>query len=275
MILTIMAEKKPIITLLTDFGGQDYFVGAMKGAILKIVSNVDIVDIAHDIPAHDILQAAFMLKNYYRYFPAGTIHVAVVDPGVGTARRPLLAVSESGIFVVPDNGILSYVSAGQERCELREITADHYFLKPRAGTFDGRDVFAPVAAWLAKGVSPSSFGDVISDEIRFDISQPLAVQEHLWKCKILYVDRFGNLTSNLSKEFFEKLLDASEKNRFAFRIGDHTISKVSRNYAEAKEDGEILALFGSSGLLEFSVNQGSAAKALKVRAGQDCLLKVV
>ncbi len=270
-----MAEKRPIITLLTDFGVQDYFVGAMKGAILNTYPHVEIVDIAHSISAHDVFQAAFLLKNYYGYFPSGSIHVVVVDPGVGTDRRPILASSESGLFVAPDNGVLSYVYAQEERCEVREISSDHYFMKPRAGTFDGRDVFAPVAAWLAKGVKPSSFGEPISDYKKFEAPLPVVVQEGAWKCKILYVDRFGNLISNLTKEQFKELLDASEQRRFAFRIGEHTVSKISQAYAEGEKGNEILALFGSSGFLEFCVNQGNAAKAANVDAGHDCLLKVV
>jgi hypothetical protein len=272
--LTIMAEKRPIITLLTDFGEQDYFVGAMKGALLQTSPNVEIIDIAHNIPAHDIFQAAFMLKNYYRYFPNGSIHVVVVDPGVGTARRPILTSSESGLFVAPDNGVLSYVYAEEERYEVREITADHYFMKPRSKTFDGRDVFAPVAGWLARGVNPSSLGEPIDDYKKFDPPQPVAIKEDAWKCKILYVDRFGNLIGNLPKEQFKELLNASEKRRFAFRIGDCTISKISQNFAEGEKGDEILAIFGSSGLLEFCVNQGSAAKRANISVGQDFLLKI-
>ena len=270
-----MAEKRTIITLLTDFGVQDHFVGAMKGTLLKTFPNVEIIDIAHDIPAHDIFQAAFLLKNYYRYFPNGTIHVVVVDPGVGTSRRPILASSESGLFVAPDNGVLSYVYAQEERCEVREITSDHYFFKPRTGTFDGRDVFAPVAGWLAKGVNPSSFGEPIDDYKKFEPPLPVAIKEGAWKCKILYVDRFGNLVSNLDKEKFKELLDASEQHRFAFRLGEHTISKISQNFAEGEKGEDILAIFGSSGFLEFCVNQGSAAKAANIGAGHDCLLKIV
>ena len=271
----IMAEKKPIITLLTDFGVQDYFVGAMKGAILTTYPQVEIVDIAHNIMAHDIFQAAFLLKNYYRCFPSGSIHVVVVDPGVGTSRRPILAVSESGLFVAPDNGVLSYVYAQEERCEVREINADHYFVKPRSGTFDGRDVFAPVAAWLAKGVSPSSFGEPIDDYKKFEPPLPVSIQEGAWKCKILYVDRFGNLVSNLDKEHFKELLDASEQRRFAFRIGEQTISKICQNFAEGEKGSEVLAIFGSSGFLEFCVNQGNAAKVANAGAGHDFLLKIV
>ena len=270
-----MAEKRPIITLLTDFGDQDYFVGAMKGALLKTHPHVEIVDISHSVPAHDIFQAAFLLKNYYRYFPTDSIHVVVVDPGVGSARRPILASSESGLFVAPDNGVLSYVYAQEERCEVREITADHYFMKPRAGTFDGRDVFAPVAAWLAKGVNPTSFGEPIDDYKKFEPPLPALIQEGAWKCKILYVDRFGNLVSNLSKNQFKELLDASEQRRFALRIGEYTISKISQAYADGEKGSELLAIFGSSDFLEFCVNQGSAAKTANLGAGHDLLLKIV
>jgi len=214
------------------------------------------------------------LKNFYTYFPPDSIHLVVVDPGVGTNRRPIVASSEKGFFVAPDNGVLSYVYAEANVGEVRELTADHYFLKPRAGTFDGRDVFAPVAAWLAKGVGMSSLGEPIQDYKTFDIPQPVAVQDSAFKCKIIYVDRFGNLISNVSREYFKEHLNASEKRRFAFRIGDFTISKVQHAYAEGERD-ELIALFGSSGFLEFSVNRGSAARLTGFGAGKDILFKVI
>ncbi len=269
-----MPTKKPIITLLTDFGVQDHFVGVMKGVILSIQPEAEIVDISHNAPPHDIFQAAFLLKNYYSYFPSEAIHLIVVDPGVGTQRRPIVTSSEKGIFVAPDNGVLSYLYAEGNVGDVREITADHYFLKPRSGTFDGRDVFAPVAAWLAKGVGLSSFGEPISDYKKFEIPQPSLIQSGAWKCKIIHVDRFGNLISNLGREQFKEMLDASEQRRFAFRVGDHTISKISQTFADGEKD-EVIAVFGSSGGLEFCVNQGSASAITDVRAGRDFLVKIV
>lgn len=266
--------KKPIITLLTDFGVKDHFVGVMKGVILSINPDAEIVDISHDVPPQDVQQAAFLLKNAYPYFPANTIHVVVVDPSVGTNRRALIASSEKGAFIAPDNGVLSYLYAEKAAGEVREITADHYWLKPRTGTFDGRDVFAPVAAWASKGVSFASFGEPITDYKAFEIAQPAQVQQGVWKCRILSVDRFGNLISNLTKEQFTALLGAGEQQRFAFRLGEQNILKLAQTFADGAP-GEIMALFGSSGYVEFCVNQGNAATATTLQAGKDILLKVI
>lgn len=269
-----MAAKKTIITLTTDFGLKDHFVGVMKGVILSINPEAELVDITHDIPPQDVLQAAFTLKHAYSYFPAGTIHVVVVDPGVGTSRKALVASSEKGFFLAPDNGVLSHLYADNVINDVREITADHYWLKPRTGTFDGRDIFAPVAAWMSKGVSISSLGESITGYTTIDIPQPALVQPGIWKCKILSVDRFGNLISNLTREQFAALIENGGQKRFAFRVGEQTISKISKAYAEGQPN-EVLAVFGSCGFVEFCVNQGSAAAITTLQAGKDVLLKVV
>lgn len=269
-----MAEKRPIITLLTDFGLSDHFVAVMKGVILNINRDVELVDISHAVPPQDVMHAAFLLKSTYAYFPTDTIHVVVVDPGVGTQRRALLVSSEKGYFIAPDNGVLSCIYEDAGVGEVRDITADHYFLKPRTGTFDGRDVFAPVAAWLSKGVSLSSFGDPISNYKKLELPTPLPVQEGVLKCKILYIDHFGNLVSNLSREQFKEYLDASEKRRFAFRVGEHTVSKLRQAYAEGEPD-EVFAILGSSDLVEFSVNGGNAAALTHAGIGSDVLFKVI
>jgi S-adenosyl-L-methionine hydrolase (adenosine-forming) len=269
-----MAAKRPVITLTTDFGLQDHFVGTMKGVIANINPEALVIDITHNVAPHDIFQAAFVLKNFYPYFPPTTIHVAIVDPGVGTNRRALVVSSEKGYFVAPDNGILSYLFAEGQVGEVREITADHYFLKPRSGTFDGRDVFAPVAAWLTKGVTPAAFGEVITDYKKYDLPQPTLAGQGVWRCRIIYVDRFGNLVSNLTREKFKEYLDASEKRRFAFQVGEQIVSKISNSYAES-EKNELIVLFGSSGFLEFSVNRGNASKLTSLVAGKDILFKVM
>lgn len=268
-----MAAKKPVITLITDFGLQDYFVSVMKGVILNLNPEVEIIDICHNIPPQDIFQAAYVLKRTYTYFPSGSIHVVVVDPGVGTDRKPILVSSENNYFVAPDNGVLSYIYAGDQDSRVREITADHYFLKPRSGTFDGRDVFAPVAAWLSKGVGVSAFGELLSEYKKFEIPQPALVQEGMLKCKIVYVDRFGNLVTNLNRERFKECLDSSEQRRFAFRVGEHTITRISQSYTEG-DKYEIIAIFGSSDCVEFSVNRGSAARLSGLGTGKEILFKV-
>jgi S-adenosylmethionine hydrolase len=271
-----MAARRPVISLLTDFGLQDHFVGTMKGVILSINPDAEIIDISHNIPPHDIFQAAFLLKSSCPYFPAHTIHVVVVDPGVGTSRRPIIVSTsgERGYFIAPDNGVLSYLYAEGDIGEVREITADHYFLKPRSGTFDGRDVFAPVAAWLSKGVSVSSFGEPITAYKQFEVPEPILMQPDVLRCNVIYIDRFGNLVSNLSRQRFEEHLKTSQNRQCGFRLGQQNVSKICNSYAEGQQ-GELMAIFGSSGFLEFSVNQGNASKLTEVGIGGNILFKVV
>lgn len=273
MALKPTIPKQPIITLLTDFGLHDHFVGTMKGVIASINPEASILDITHDVSPHDIFQAAFLINAAYPYFPSHTIHVVVVDPGVGTTRRILAISTENGYVIAPDNGVVSYLHAAGEIREVREVTADHYFLKPRAGTFDGRDVFAPVAAWLSKGVAIASFGEPIEDYKQYEIPEPVPVGPGAFRCKILYADRFGNLISNLTKDHFQHFLNASEKRRFAFQIGEHTIGKISQAYAQG-DKREVIAMFGSSGYLEFSVNRSSAQKLTGMGVGKDFFVKV-
>lgn len=268
-----MATKRPIITLLTDFGLQDHFVGTMKGVIANINPEALVIDVSHGIAPHDVFQAAFLIKSSYLYFPSTTIHVVVVDPGVGSTRRILLVSTEKGYFIAPDNGVLSYLYTSEEIGEVREVTAEHYYLKPRTGTFDGRDVFAPVAAWMSKGVTMASLGEIVTDYKKYDLPQPASIGQGGLRCKIIYADHFGNLISNLTREQFKQSLDTSAQRRFAFQVGEHTIGKISSSYAEG-EKREVLAVFGSSGYLEFSVNRGSALKLTGVGVGKDFLFKV-
>lgn len=268
-----MAEKKPIITLLTDFGLQDHFVGVMKGVILNINPEVELIDISHNVPPHDVFRAAVLIRNSYTYFPYRAIHIIVVDPGVGTDRRAIAVSTEKGHFIAPDNGVLSYIYEEEEIREVRELTADHYFLKPRTGTFDGRDVFAPVAAWMTKGVALTSLGEPITDHKKFEVPKPVPIQEDILRCSVIYVDRFGNLMSNLSCQRFEEHLNTAKNRQFAFRVGEYNISKICKSYTEGQKD-EIIALFGSSGFVEFSANQGNASKLSKTGIGGNIFFKV-
>ena len=167
---------RPIITLTTDFGLNDHFVGTIKGVILNIVPEAQIVDISHSVQAFDVLDGALTIAQSYSYFPSGTVHLVVVDPGVGTARRPILVTSDRHHFVAPDNGVLSMVYAREERLHIRHVTAEHYSLQPVSNTFHARDIFSPVAAWLAKGVDPEKFGDEITDFVRFNPPKPKSVE---------------------------------------------------------------------------------------------------
>src|SRR5579871_3348094 len=193
-----------LITLTTDFGTVDHFVGTMKGVILSIAAPAQIVDITHEIRAFDILDGAFAIAQAYRYFPKKSIHVVVVDPGVGSTRRPLLAQVDGHYFVAPDNGVLSLVfSRGQAK--VRHITNQRYFLKPLSQTFHGRDVFAPVAAHLAAGIPAARFGPAISDFLHLDFNQPTRRDKGAWTGCVLKTDRFGNMITNFHIDQFPDL----------------------------------------------------------------------
>jgi S-adenosylmethionine hydrolase len=254
-----------IITLTTDFGRDDPFVGTMKGVILSVNSNARIVDITHGVPAHDILAGAMALQSSCSYFPEGTVHVAVVDPGVGSSRRPLLAVSNRYAFVGPDNGLLSPLIQSQKGVQVFHLTEEAFFLKPVSQTFHGRDIFAPVAAWLSRGKVPDSFGKPIEDWIRLDWPSPQRSGEIL-RGTVLRIDHFGNLITNISPQ------DLSSQGKLGHAleilIGKHTIRRVCASYAEATA-GEPFAIMGSAGLLEISVRQASAAALLGIRPQQE------
>jgi hypothetical protein len=268
-----MPEPIPLITLLTDFGLQDHYVGVMKGVIYRINPQARIVDICHNVRPQDILQAAFLLRVSYAYFPKRTLHVVVVDPEVGTSRRPILVSTESYYFIAPDNGVLSYIYQIEPIGEVREITASHYFLNPVSQTFHGRDVFAPIAAWLSRGVAPNSLGDLITDYKKFTVPVPTLVKEDILLGRILYIDRFGNLVSNITRKDFTEHLEKSSGKRFVIRIGDRNLTKICNSYTEGSE-GELIAIFGSSDFLEFSINKGNAAKTLGLQIGAEVLCKV-
>lgn len=252
-----------IITLLTDFGTQDYFVGAMKGMILSINESVDIVDITHEIPAQDIRAAAFTLKNYYKHFLQGTIHVCVVDPGVGSTRRAVLVETEDCCFIAPDNGLLSFVLAEQQEFRAFEIENKEFFHHPVSQTFHGRDIFAPVAAHLSNGVTPDNFGREISDLVTFEINEPRQITETRLEGEILHIDHFGNLVTNFKTE--------NLPGKFNLEVNKKVIEKHQRFYGEAKKS-EVFAITGSAGFLEIVAFQDSAEKLLQVKTGEKVYL---
>ena len=188
-----------LITLLTDFGTSDYFVGAIKGVILSINPHATIVDITHDIPPQDIGAAAFTLVSVYRTFPAGTVHVAVVDPGVGSTRRPILALAAEQFFVGPDNGIFSYILDREPAASVFHLTDEQYFRQPVSSTFHGRDLFAPVAAALAGGVKPEQLGDLVNDHIRLPLLAAERSGDGTLTGRILHIDHFGNCITNFTE----------------------------------------------------------------------------
>jgi S-adenosylmethionine hydrolase len=256
---------RPIVTLITDFDTADHFVGTMKGVILNINPEVDIVDICHEVASYDIFEAAFTLAQSYRFFPPETIHLVVVDPGVGTARRPLLARTGAYRFVAPDNGVLSLIYEREENVEVRHITSDHYFLNPVSNTFQGRDVFAPVVGWLSKRVEVDKFGDLVTDYTRFTSPKPKCVSDNLIKGVVLKVDKFGNVITNLTPEDVPQLFSENPP-PFKIIINQQEITRLNLAYSMGKPS-EIFAIVGSSGYIEICTNRGSAAKALNVNRG--------
>jgi len=239
------------ITLLTDFGTADYFVGAMKGVILSINPQAVIADITHEIPAQDVAAGAFTLLAAYDTFPADTVHVAVVDPGVGSARRPIVVSAGEYLFVGPDNGTFTYIFDRDPAFEAFHITQTKYFRQPVSNTFHGRDIFAPVAAALSTGVNPTSLGPPISDPIR--LSPPAEPQ-------IIHVDRFGNLITNITRDTF--------KDGASLAVNGRVISVFRSFFGEnVGEANEPFAIWGSAGFLEIAVNGGSAAELLRGKRG--------
>ena len=249
---------RPIITLTTDFGTNDHFVGAVKGVILDIVPEAAIVDITHAIQAYDVLDGAIAISQTYSYFPTGTVHMVVVDPGVGTTRRPIIASSDGYHFVAPDNGVLSMVYAKEERIHVRHVTSDHYFHQPVSSTFHGRDVFAPVAAYLAKLVDSHKFGDEIEDYVKFAAPRPKPTGENRLRAVVLKVDRFGNLITNLTPQDAPNLFGANPAS-FKIVVGNKEITEIRNTYAEGSP-GEVFGILGSMGYLEIVANRAAAAQ---------------
>src|SRR5580658_6094824 len=256
------------ITLTTDFGTCDHFVGTMKGVVLRIAPRVRIVDITHEIAPHDLNEAAFVIAQAWRYFPIGTIHVVVVDPGVGSARRPILCEAEGQFFIAPDNGVLSMIYDSSPH-KVRVISNDKLFLKKVSKTFHGRDVFAPAAARLAKGVAPSKFGKLIHDSVRSYLLKPTRLSRHDWSGVVLKTDRFGNLITNFHIDEFPDLA----QHPIELRAGLERITRLAATFAETTI-GELFAIIGSSGFVEVAVNRGSAAKVLGIGAGSPVELEI-
>jgi hypothetical protein len=250
--------QRPIITLTTDFGTNDHFVGVMKGVILDIVPDAAIVDICHSVQSFDVLDGALTISQAYSYFPTRTVHIVVVDPGVGTARRPILASSDRYHFIAPDNGVLSLVYAKESRMHVRHITSDHYFLQPVSNTFHARDIFSPVAAYLAKEVDSMKFGDEIEEYVKFSAPKPKAVDATRLRGVVLKVDKFGNLITNITPQDAPMLFGAGAK-KFKIVVGSKEITEIRNAYAEGAP-GEVIAILGSMGFLEIAANRAAAAQ---------------
>src|SRR5688572_6825080 len=253
------------ITLLTDFGTADYFVAAMKGVILSRCPDVSIVDITHEIAPQDIHSAAFTLLAAHNAFPAGTIHLAVVDPGVGSIRRPIMASCGEQLFVGPDNGIFSYIFERQRPAQVIHIQTEEYFQHPVSASFHGRDIFAAVAAALANGVPLSQFGEEITDWVQLKPLAPVVRGDGSIQARIIHIDRFGNCITNLTRS---DLPQGVSDRCLRLSINGTEIDAMRRFFADDSDSSnDLFALWGSAGFLEVSVQNDSAANALNAKAG--------
>ncbi len=251
-----------IITLMTDFGTSDHYVGVMKGVILNINPQVQIVDITHAIPPQDVHAAAFLIDSAYRYFPAGTIHVIVVDPGVGSERQAIVCQTETAYFVCPDNGILTYILRNEKRVHAVAVENSAYFLPQVSNTFHGRDIFAPVAAHLSRGVPIGKLGSPVAQPTQLPSPKPQVMDKTVIG-HIIWIDSFGNLVTDISHEILEPL---ERRASIVVHAGSAKIEHLNRSYTESAV-GEVLAIVGSFNRLEISINQGNAAQVLDLKRG--------
>jgi len=259
--------KSDLITLITDFGYQDPFVGIMKGVILGINPKARIIDLSHGVPAQDLLAGALILRHSVPFFPPGTIHVAIVDPGVGTRRRPLLIEAEGGFFIGPDNGVLSLALEGREVEKMIELSNETYHLRPASATFHGRDIFAPVAGYLSLGIPAQELGAPVSGFVR------LPWPEVVWRDdtiqgEIIYIDSFGNLISNISAQDLKGL----DPQSLTVSLGKLTIQGLAPNYLTGAERGYV-ALINSWALLEIALFKRSAHIESGIKTGEKILVR--
>jgi S-adenosylmethionine hydrolase len=253
----------PIITLTTDFGLQDHYVGAMKGVILSRCPRAQLIDITHDIPAFSVHAGAYAIDQVALFFPPGTIHVVVVDPGVGTDRKPLLVEFQQQFFIAPDNGVLSLALSRTYGSLAREITNRDLWLPHPSSTFHGRDIFAPTAAALASGIAkPEDVGPLLENIQQLPDLAPIELERGTWRGKILSTDRFGNVITNFGPP----------AGSFSLIIGQHTIDEFRQSFGAAAP-GLVFAYSGSSGYLEVGMNQGHAARTIRAAAGDTAILR--
>jgi S-adenosylmethionine hydrolase len=257
-----------MITLLTDFGTADAYVGIMKGVILSVSPSAVIIDLTHEIAPQDILGAAYVIDAAYRFFPAGTIHLVVVDPGVGTDRGVICVSANGHFFLAPDNGVLTRIISPARPDAVFVIDNNAYFLDTVSRTFHGRDVFAPVAGHLDEGVPPDRLGRKITAERlhRLDLPEPRTDDNRMIAGQVIMIDRFGNLITNIDYSLLRKTFEGADDRNFQVTVGTHRIQGLSSSY-QAKDSGGILAIVGSSGFVEISVNTGSAAAFCKAMRG--------
>lgn len=261
-----------IITLTTDFGLSDHFVGTMKAVMLGINPAVQFIDLSHQVISHDVFDGALTIGLAYPYSPAGSVHLVVVDPGVGSARRPIIARTAQHTFVAPDNGVLSIVYEREESVEVRHVTADHYFLKPVSNTFHGRDVFAPIAAWLSRGIETSKLGETITDYVRFVPPKPKRLEDGDVRGAVIKVDKFGNLITNIGAADVPELFTPAPP-AFEMSVNQRKVTQMYPSYSMGRT-GEFFAIAGSSGFIEICQNRASAAKSMGATRGTELKLSL-
>lgn len=261
-----MVSAISLVTLLTDFGERDYFVPSMKGVMLGINPQLRIVDMSHQVPPHEVEQASFLLGSCYQFFPDGTIHVVVVDPGVGSARRALFVSTARHFFLAPDNGVLSHVLREEPGVEVRAIENKQYRLDSAGATFDGRDLFSPCAAWLSKGKPPGSFGRLIYDQVMLPDESP-KMKQNVLVGRLVYIDQFGNGISNITKADIDTFRTVTKQNLSQIRFGDYAVQAIKTHYGEGAR-GVPDVLFNSNGYLEVFMKQDRAADRCGLQVGQ-------
>lgn len=262
----IFSHKRKYVTLTTDFGLSDPYVASMKGVILGINPKAYIVDITHEIPPQDIQRAGFVLNASYSYFPKGTIHVVVVDPGVGSERKILLVDTSKYFFLAPDNGVLGYIFQAFPNAKVYTVTHSRYFRFPVSFTFHGRDIFAPVAGYLSKGIPPNRFGPEVQEFDRGKV--PLPVRKgNTMEGEIVTFDRYGNAITNIPGDWLNARLG------YKIKVGKISLSKISCFFQEVPR-GEALALIGSNNTLELSVHGGSAKEKMGLKVGDRIYIQI-
>lgn len=251
----------PIITLTTDFGTQDHYVGAMKAVMLSIAPEARFVDISHEIPPQDIMAGAWVLKNSASLYPSGTVHLVVVDPGVGTDRKPVALKMGDQLYVGPDNGIFSLI-AEENEYEAVELTNRSYWREQASNTFHGRDIFAPAAAHLAAGVPLQELGEPLKSVVSYRWAIPISDNDGIqgW---VLHIDRFGNLVTNIPASLIEEVIGESGLKIY---VGNSILEKIVPTFGSVP-DGEPAAYIGSAGNLEIAINKGNAQQMLSVEKG--------
>jgi len=253
---------RPTVAFLSDFGTRDHYAGTLKAVVLSVCPDATLVDIGHEIPPHDVLAGALELAACYKYFPAGTIFLVVVDPGVGSSRRGLAAEAGDYKFVAPDNGVLSAVFDETPPKRVVELTERKYARATVSRTFEGRDRFAPAAGWLAKGINLTWLGKNITDFHTLSLPRPSVSGDQV-AGEVVRIDRFGNLITNIDRRTFEQLANGGA---IVVKAGGRDVPRVVATYADAPQ-GELCALFGSTDHLEIAVNAGDAAAVLGASRG--------